>query len=101
MPDQPATGQPDTYPATTERGDYWQTTSVSLAQPEATAPDPSDCPKCGEWRDAPEADCAGCGYIPARPCGDPSGRCVYAGPHDGPHKVAPTLTPEATAPDAR
>ena len=24
--------------------------------------DPSDCPICGEWRDAPDADCANCGY---------------------------------------
>ncbi len=23
--------------------------------------DPSDCPKCGEWRDAADADCANCG----------------------------------------
>jgi hypothetical protein len=25
-------------------------------------PDPSDCPVCGEWRDSPDGDCAGCGY---------------------------------------
>jgi hypothetical protein len=49
----------------------------------------SDCPRCGEWRDAPMADCAACGYVPhVRPCGDPLGLCIYAGPHDGPHKVA-------------
>ena len=24
-----------------------------------------------------------------RPCGDPLGACLYAGPHEGPHKVAP------------
>ena len=24
--------------------------------------DPSDCPKCGDWRDNPQSDCANCGY---------------------------------------
>lgn len=24
--------------------------------------DPSDCPKCGDWRDGPQSDCANCGY---------------------------------------
>ena len=46
---------------------------------------PEDCPWCGEWRDSPTGDCANCGYKP-RPCGDQIGICVYAGPHDGPHR---------------
>lgn len=29
--------------------------------------DLSDCPKCGEWRDGPDADCAACGYDPSAP----------------------------------
>jgi hypothetical protein len=29
--------------------------------------DPSDCPKCGEWRDYPTADCAACGFQPGDP----------------------------------
>lgn len=26
--------------------------------------DPCDCPVCGDWRDAPDASCAACGYFP-------------------------------------
>jgi hypothetical protein len=57
--------------------------------PEALTPDPSDCPQCGDGRDSPRSDCANCGFIQPAPCGDPSGRCLYVGPHDGDHKVAP------------
>ena len=50
--------------------------------------DPSDCPKCGEWRDASWIDCANCGFTPHYcPCGDPRGACIYIRPHEGDHKV--------------
>ena len=52
-----------------------------------TPSDPSGCPICGDWRDYPTADCANCGWA-IRPCGDALGLCVYAGPHEGPHKIA-------------
>ena len=53
-------------------------------------PDVSDCPKCGEWRDAPDVDCANCGFAPKyNGCGDPLGACMVNRPHDGDHKVPP------------
>lgn len=34
---------------------------ISMAEHSDTR---STCPKCGEWRDSPDSDCAGCGYDP-------------------------------------
>ena len=44
--------------------DGWQFGSFRVGEPTAhdtPEADPSNCPKCGEWRDSP-ADCANCGY---------------------------------------
>jgi hypothetical protein len=42
---------------------------TSLAEQTLAAPDPSDCPRCGEWRDSPIADCGSCGYDGVCRCG--------------------------------
>jgi hypothetical protein len=69
--------------------------------PDTPSTDPDDCPQCGEQRDAPWADCAACGFIQPSPCGDLSGRCLYRGEHDGPHKVAVRETPDTPSTEAR
>lgn len=41
--------------------DYLRGSDISMAEHSDTR---SECPVCGEWRDNPTADCAGCGYNP-------------------------------------
>ena len=56
----------------------------------------SHCPRCGEWRDSPTADCAACGYAPTpaedeRPIHAPS--CAGFDAPDGPCAVTGWATP--------
>jgi hypothetical protein len=43
---------------------------AGLVGPWTLTTDPSDCPRCGEWRDNPTADCANCGLDPMQPMYD-------------------------------